>query len=326
MKPLHINFLTTTNVSNGYGMTREYFKRYLPTRDIILSDKDAGNDITLVLHIPPAMQHAKGKIKVLYTMIEGDELPDSWRKYLDMADHILVPSNFVKQTFEKAGYKTTVMPLGYDSQVFRMASRQQNKVFTFLHYEAFQDRKGWEDLLDAWLLSGLAESEFTVRLLLKTIIPFDKVYKVLEEKKITLPYNVSVISGELPHDCLNSILSTADCFVFPSRGEGFSLPPLEALATGCPVIISKGHSHMDYFDNKYMLGVEANKKIPARYSNWEDQGNFVRCDVDDLARALRYAYDNQQEVYQMGLAGVEYVQKYSYDKVIKKLADFIWQL
>lgn len=326
MKPLHINFLTTHNKHNGYGMTREYFKKYLPSQGIILDDNKSDNDISLTLHIPPAIEQAKGKIKILYTMIEGDEVPDEWKKYLDMADYILVPTQFVADTFKRDGFNAEVIPLGYDANIFKPAIRVNNDVYTFLHYEAFQDRKGWEELLDAWTLSGMAEKEFETKLILKTIVPFNEVYKMLEDKNIALPYNVQVVSGSLPHECLNSLLAEADCFVFPSRGEGFSLPPLEAMATGCPVILSKGHSHMDYFDERYMYGVEATKKVPARYSNWGDQGNFVRCNIDSLSKTIEHVYNNQEQARQKGLDCLEYIGKYRYDKVIKKLSNFIWQI
>lgn len=38
---------------------------------------------------------------------------------------------------------------------------------------------------------------------------------------------------------LNQILSAADVFVFPSRREGFGVAPLEAMAAGLPVIVSR---------------------------------------------------------------------------------------
>lgn len=307
-------------------MTREYFKKYLPKNDIILEPSTSGNHVTFILHIPPAIVHAKSPIRVLYTMLEGDTVPDSWYQYLTQATHILVPTTFVRDTFKKAGFDSTVLPLGYDADIFKPVERVESDTFTFLHYEAFQDRKGWEDLLDAWIISGLAQEEEKARLIFKSIKPFTEIYEKLKSRNIDLPGNVKVICGELPHQSLFDILSTADCFVFPSRGEGFSLPPLEAMATGLPVILSKGHSHMDYYNEDYMYGVDSSIKIPARYSNWEDQGDFVRCNVDALAHTLKHVYNNREEARSKGRGAVEYVSKYSYDVVAKNIADYLCQI
>jgi glycosyltransferase involved in cell wall biosynthesis len=44
--------------------------------------------------------------------------------------------------------------------------------------------------------------------------------------------------GFVPFDTLKVFYSSAAAFVFPSLYEGFGLPPLEAMATGTPVITS----------------------------------------------------------------------------------------
>ena len=41
---------------------------------------------------------------------------------------------------------------------------------------------------------------------------------------------------------LRALFESAACFVYPSFYEGFGLPPLEAMACGCPVIVSKAAS------------------------------------------------------------------------------------
>jgi len=63
------------------------------------------------------------------------------------------------------------------------------------------------------------------------------------------------ISGEKVHDLgyvndseLRTLYENAACFVFPSFYEGFGLPPLEALALGCPVVVAKSTALMEIFE------------------------------------------------------------------------------
>ena len=47
-----------------------------------------------------------------------------------------------------------------------------------------------------------------------------------------------VLKDEVDAELLVEYYSNAELFIFPSLYEGFGLPPLEAMACGCPVLAS----------------------------------------------------------------------------------------
>jgi glycosyltransferase involved in cell wall biosynthesis len=61
--------------------------------------------------------------------------------------------------------------------------------------------------------------------------------RVFRQGSGALPPNVRAL-GRLPDEALAALLSGSLCLAFPSLTEGFGLPPLEAMAIGCPVVVS----------------------------------------------------------------------------------------
>lgn len=60
-------------------------------------------------------------------------------------------------------------------------------------------------------------------------------------------------TGFVPDDVLPALYSGADVFVYPSLYEGFGLPPLEAIACGCPTVTSNISSLPEVVGNAALL-------------------------------------------------------------------------
>jgi glycosyltransferase involved in cell wall biosynthesis len=97
----------------------------------------------------------------------------------------------------------------------------------------------------------------------------------------SLPVGVET-RGRVPDDELISLYRTASALVFPSLYEGFGLPPLEAMACGCPVTVSRATSLPEVCGDA------------AEY--------FDPLSPEDIARAIAAVLDDPDAYVQRGLA------------------------
>lgn len=61
-------------------------------------------------------------------------------------------------------------------------------------------------------------------------------------KRLALVGNGVVTPGFIADEDLAGLYGGADLFIYPSRGEGFGLPPLEAVSCGCPAVVGDNTS------------------------------------------------------------------------------------
>jgi hypothetical protein len=184
-----------------------------------------------------------GIYKIGHCEFEATEAPEVWIKYCNMMDELWVPTNWDREKFRKAGVNVPIYVIyqGVDPNYFHPnyapMSTDAKESFKFLVNAAWFPRKNLRNLIVAF------QSEFNkgedVCLIVKTIDL--GLNRGIKNELADIPShpdsaNVYVKEEELPDYQLPSLYTMSDCFVLPTRGEGWGLPLFEALACGVPVI------------------------------------------------------------------------------------------
>ena len=98
-----------------------------------------------------------------------------------------------------------------------------------------------------------------------------------------------ILPGYVTDDELNCLYSEAKAFIFPSLYEGFGLPALEAMASGCPVIASNSSSLAEIVGNSGLL-IDPNSSESIRAAMLR---LLQEKDLVDELRAKGYAHARQ---------------------------------
>lgn len=117
-----------------------------------------------------------------------------------------------------------------------------------------------------------------------------------------------LVTGRLSDEELIGLYRGTDCFVFPSRYEGFGFPPLEAMACGAPVVSSDRTSLPEMLGDAAML-VDPDDVDALERALAEVLGSFERrrdLSTSGLARSARFTWSRCAELtvgaYEQALA------------------------
>ncbi|KKW36106.1 MAG: glycosyl transferase, group 1 [Candidatus Giovannonibacteria bacterium GW2011_GWA2_53_7] len=110
----------------------------------------------------------------------------------------------------------------------------------FLYVGNAYPHKNLESLLHAFSFFQKAHPEVKLVLVGREGHFYNQLKKELEE--IDVPSDSVIFTGFVPDASLSNLYQHATLYLFPSRHEGFGLPPLEAMAHGVPVAASKTSS------------------------------------------------------------------------------------
>eukprot|EP01062_Namystynia_karyoxenos_P084422 TRINITY_DN9929_c0_g1_i1.p1 TRINITY_DN9929_c0_g1~~TRINITY_DN9929_c0_g1_i1.p1 ORF type:complete len:837 (+),score=252.30 TRINITY_DN9929_c0_g1_i1:81-2513(+) len=259
------------------------------------------------------------------SMIEVDRIPQNWVAKINSGryvDEVWVPSNFQRTVFVGSGVREDivhVVPEGLDTDLYDPATaavhpalpRGEGGEFRFLSNFKWEDRKGWDALLRVYFSSFTPEDG--VSLVLKTYLymdpdPFngDRIMEKVRNFARKEGFNttrlpkVQIVSEEVPARDMPGVYAGCDCFVLPTRGEGWGLPMHEAMAMGLPTIATNWGGNTHFMTNDTSLLVATNGTAPAAGGGAFHGARWAQVDEADLRAKMLWVYHNKEDAKRLG--------------------------
>lgn len=175
----------------------------------------------------------------------GGQFTDIKKIAVSRADHVLCISESTRrdliELFGLSAERTSVVYLGCDDLVpsADKGTQMQNDARPYLLYVGSRGGyKNFKALIQAFSRSNYLRSGFSVMCFGGGAFTLDE-HALFRQLQVSREH-VSQIGGN--DQTLASMYRNAAAFVYPSRYEGFGIPPLEAMSLGCPVICSNTSS------------------------------------------------------------------------------------
>ncbi len=249
---------------------------------------------------PPKTEAPKGAKWIIMQPWEFSCLRKDFADLFAQADEIWTPSNFSRISFINSGIdgnKIQVIPNGINPDIFSPSGLKYNlnsqKKVKLLFVGGTIFRKGIDLLLRAFV--RVFNSSDDICLVIKdiggkTFYKGQTSFKMIEEiQHLANAPEIIYIDDELSEYEMAALYRACDVFVSPYRGEGFSLPTLEAMACGLPVIVTEGGPTDDFVDEAFSLKVKSVKRSIGNDIDghpFVEEAYLLEPDIDDLTEAL----------------------------------------
>ncbi len=272
-----------------------------------------------------------GAYRIGFTMLETDRLPASWVEQANQMDEVWTPTPWGADVFRASGVRRPVyvVPLGVD--IDRFAPGPPRTCLTdrtiFLSVFEWGARKGWEILLRAYRAAFRPSDPVLLLLKVDCRTPAENPARAIAQvlgassPPVALLYNQPLTQVQLVE-----LYQSADCFVLPTRGEGWGMPILEAMACGLPAIATDWSGQTAFLtpENGYPLPIRG--LVPTNSDRPFYQGaQWADPDVDALVELLRHVARHPEERAARGRRAAHDARQWTWaravDVICRRLAD-----
>jgi glycosyltransferase involved in cell wall biosynthesis len=273
------------------------------------------------------------------SMYEFTKIPSEWIAQIKPINEVWVPGEWVRDTFVMNGVdasKVLVMPEAIDVDYFdpqvraRVAlpltgaeehwSRHCNgpgdaRNFNFFSNFKWEPRKGWDVLFDAYFSAFSSADAVSLYVLTNFLgTPFLNVTQIYDDfERWATAAGHDPASARMPHYCIVTELvkeeiigdfyNSADAFVLPTRGEGWGLPTIQAMALAKPTISTNYGGQLEFMtpDTSFLIELDGVVEIPedSQYGFMTGK-KWAAPSVRHTAELMRYVHQERAHAAEVG--------------------------
>ena len=275
-----------------------------PERIKELQSASADGCTVCVQHTLPHLYSYDYRYKNIgYLPVESSHFRDTgWQYYVNLMDELWVPTLSAKKACIESGVKKPIKIAPHSLDISKYKENEGNKIqelqstFNFVFVGEFIERKNIQALMRAFHIEFALHEP--VNLFIKTSrasLPDVQQYaqNIKNGLKLRNKYKEEiVVVGRLEQQDYISVLGQCHSFVMPSRGEGFCIPALEAMALGIPVIHTQETGMDDFcvgtpipsYSQPCFGAVSTLPNLDTARSDWRE------IDIRKLCAAMRESY------------------------------------
>jgi len=305
---------------------------------------------------------------IFFTMMETETIhPEFVRLCNAHSDEVWVPSKHNKRAFQNSGVTKPiyVFPLGIDETLYEQCENADLGVigpertfvdllgkpvceginkFRFLSLFGWSYRKGPDVLIQSFIEQFDRRDDVTLIIVSRhsgspaqehiETIKNDAMRYAGAIRKSNLP-QVILYPHVIPEQEMPSIMRMGHVFIHLSRGEGFSLPQIEAAACGLPVISCNNTGMSEYLTDDNALLVKTDETevcspemhwITAYYQG-QQFPKLGRAQIEQSKKHMEFAINNYPELLAKGKSLRESVYRdYTWSKATERVAKRIKEI
>jgi len=322
-------------------------------REVELLNRDVQNVDIVIQHTTPNETVRKdGVFNVNYFAWETDRVPTEWVEKINTMDLALVPCDENVRAARVAGVHIPIVKVQHTFDKSRYIEAQPFQIpnssgkFKFLAICQISKKKGLDALLKAYFSEFRASDN--VMLILKVYFGssdgadhkqkmLNQINKAKELLRIDSYPSLYLVHEVLKQESIDRLYSSSDCYVLPSRGEGWGIPHFDAMGFGVPPIAVNWGGPTEFITDDcgwlvdYDMSPCFDMPHPHKFM-YTGNDNWAEPSTSSLRSAMRNAY-HEWNYHQLNSSNSKWsnriksckdrVEDFSYDKIGTHMRDSI---